>query len=1033
MAREQKNGKPLKREEPRDEKEELAYIRQRASSLTMRGHYKECFKLIEDNIKFLYFKERWPENFLTCLRFHKKCYPAMGQSAAYEDYLTALLRKNGIPYVFVSMLRGSDSSIVWNSEFFRDLVLVAEGKGDYEEALAYCEVLIKLDKHNSNSYLLKGYIFDDLDRGDEAIEAYQHALELNKTNYQASHYLAKRYVKTNPKQALSYIEDAIEAAPGEAAFYAVRGEVQVALGQKAEAYESYTRAASLDPINPDYPYRLGELLLADNQRLKALRQYSQAVGLNEKHIPSLTRLAKLTGEDQPELALPYVNTICTEEPKNLWAALLRAQLLRKTGQTRLAIKQYYCVVELDDKNEAAYIGLGDLYYPENPQRAIQNYDVAIALNPKNPMSHLGRAKSLEAIKEIPGAITEYKTTTSLDETIAEAWGSLGMLHLESNPHAAADYLQRAVSYDPENPYYHAARGAALMQLKGREQQALEAFADAVRYDPGNASIHLRLARLLERVGNNTSALEHYKQAASLDNNSAEAFFGLARHLRQSNPDLAITHINSAISLDATNGEYYYLKARILDELGNRKDSLLNLKQSLDNDSGNTESMQELSEVLGGESPRVALMYINRAIELAPDNSRYICTRATLLYNVGQAKQALGQYEAALKLDENNHEAHYGLGRILADKDDPKALECFDRAIALAPDVPQYHAAKAAFLGKDLEDPVSYKKALASYDDAIKLDNQLWPVILERAKLYDAHGDLVEAQQDYRRVLLINRDCLDATARMGEILSEHGSAAGIGYLDHAIELDPGSSLPYAWKARLLYTLGQGELAEEACRGALTAGLGGAEIYYILAGVLRGKLPETALKYANEAIRLDASDYRFPLLRGDVHAWLEENTPARESYDLALSLNPGCHEALAKIAELLLLEQNPEALGYIDRAIAISPQDARYQYIRAEILDMVKEQTAQAIEAVTLAVKADPDNVVYRELLVALLQKNRSFLRAILEKRKLEKCRRKQEQIMASMCATAALPEAPPEPSGIAPEPEIQDTGPVSGGN
>ena len=94
---------------PADAREELSLLRQQCGSLAMRGHYKECFRLVEDNLSRLYFRERWPENFYNTLKLHRRCYPSMQIDSPYEEYLAALLRKKGIPWVFTLFFKSSDA------------------------------------------------------------------------------------------------------------------------------------------------------------------------------------------------------------------------------------------------------------------------------------------------------------------------------------------------------------------------------------------------------------------------------------------------------------------------------------------------------------------------------------------------------------------------------------------------------------------------------------------------------------------------------------------------------------------------------------------------------------------------------------------------------------------------------------------------------------------------------------------------------------------------------------------------------------
>lgn len=978
--------------------EELSYLRHRISSLVRRGYYRDCFKLIEDNLRFLYQSDRRPEKLHGTLRIHRRCYPSMGLDAPYDDYLAALLKKNGIPAVFVQLLHEEEAEIQWTFEGFRGRVFVCRNMEDYQTALGYCDLLIKLDPLNTNAWCLKGDILEGLARHDDAAGCYEQAVELNNANYQAHHRLAKYYRRNDLKKALEHIQRAIELCPSEAGYQAVKGRILQQAGELQAAVECYEQANMLDQANPEYPYLKAELLLAQDQQIAAIRQYSRSVGLNEKYLPALKRLSELLQDTQPDTALSYVNTVVTLEPENRDALLLRARLQRRLGEGRRAARSFRQLLEADPDCAEAHGALGDLLLEEQPGEALEHYRRASALEPRSAACRMGMARAHERLGQLPEAVREYKSAVSLDKGCAAGWGALGRLHRE-NPAAAADYYEKAVQLEPENPAYLQARGEALMRLPhARKKEAIDCLVRAAQLDPGNAQLHLQLACLLEKADNFSSAVEHYRFAVTADPELAEGYQGLARLLQATEPDVALLHINRAIFLDSTNGEYFYRKARILSELGLREDALEQLRLSLENDSRNLETLGEISQMLNGESPRLALMYLNRAIELVPQNSDYLCTRGDLLLKLGSKEKALGQYEQVIRLDPQNHRAFFGAGVILAGKKETKkALEYLDRAISLAPGEAACHGEKARLLARGEE---SRQEALACFDEAFACDRERWEYLLEKADLLLLMGDGLSAGEEYRRVLLLNRDCLRACEQLGILLADANPAAALRYLEHAAQLDPDNPLYRAWMGRLFFCAGEAGRAEEECREAVRLGDGSAAIYFTLAQILSEKLPETALGYYEKAAVLEPQNLQYPLLRGNILFLMGEYTQAREEYEKALSLNPACHEAAAGLAKILFLEQDPACLERIELAISLDPGCAGYRALKADML-LWQEQPRQAIECAEAAVKLEPENLGYREKLIELLRQTKAPLRLFLEQRRYERKRKKLLQRQAAL--------------------------------
>ena len=989
---------------PVDYREEISFLRQKFGSLVTRGQYKECFKLIEDNIPLLYFKERWPEKFLSSLTFHKRCFPAMDIATPYFEYLADLLKKNGAPPVIARLMKDS-VPVAWSAEKFKELTLEAQGEGNLEDALGYVDLMIKIDPLSSSAYVLKGWILRDLKRDKEAIECFERALELNKTNFQARSFLAEIYAVSDPAKALELIDAAIAGTPGVSDLQAAKARILLAGGNREGAMAAYDEANMLDPLNAEYIFQKAEILLADGQDLAAVLQYNKVLTVSEGHIPTLTRLANLLSETQPETALSYVNRVVDANPRSVSANLLKARLLRKGGHAQAAIRQYNNVLELDPACAPAYGALGKLYMPDSSSRALTFWSKAVELEPGSAEYLIGKGSCHELLGENAAAVAAYKEAVSRDQKSAKAYASLGTLLMESDPGAALGYLEKAISLNPENAYYHQAKGELLLKNPGKHKDAMDCFDTAVRFDPGNAQLRYTLGSLLEQNGRIASALEHYRTAVNLDTGLEEAYHALARLLWESEPDNALIYINSAINISPTKAEYYYLKSVIYIKLGEKPELLRGLTQTIGDEKKNIDALHDLRQMMDGDTPRVAMRYINRALEFHPSNPVYICVLARLFRDMGESKRAMDQYRRAAEIDPGRHEAWYGLGKLLADNGnyDKNALEYLEKAITLAPETGRYLAEKAVVISRD---PFKYAEALNCFDEALARDNQMCDAVIAKARLLEEHGEAFEAMAYLKRALLINRNCLEATAKLGILLADINPSAALVYLDKAIELEPESYLHRIWKSRALYALGNDSEAEKTAQEALHLGgtkeetektlLAGTadERYFTLAQILYERMPEVSLKYCMKAIELAPEKAPYILLRGNIHRRLGEDGPAISCFKKALELDESCHEALARIAEYLYHKKDPLSLEMIERAIAVNGGNASYYYVRSLILDEIEtKRTQDAISCIQEAISLSPANILYREKLIELLKKGGSWFQRFVEKRRLDKLRRK----------------------------------------
>ena len=99
-------------------------------------------------------------------------------------------------------------------------------------------------------------------------------------------------------------------------------------------------------------------------------------------------------------------------------------------------------------------------------------------------------------------------------------------HGESRFEEAVDVLKRARSLAPKDANVLNSLGICLKAL-GRPEAALEAYAAALKIDPGLAGAHFNRGALLESLNNVTAARSAYERAAGLDSNYVEPLAGLA--------------------------------------------------------------------------------------------------------------------------------------------------------------------------------------------------------------------------------------------------------------------------------------------------------------------------------------------------------------------------------------------------------------------------------------------------------------------------------------------------------------------------
>ncbi|MCL2069180.1 MAG: tetratricopeptide repeat protein, partial [Oscillospiraceae bacterium] len=734
--------------------DELSYLRRKANLFAVRGQYDKCAGFIEENLPLFYASERRPENFLSVLMLHRKCFSVMGSADTHDVYLGNLLEKSRIPAVFIELMQSGGRGVKWEAAYFRDKALGLRIEKDFDRARGYAEIGLKLEP-SSNSYLVYGCILEDLGYFDDAISMFGQALEISPSNTNARHGLVRVYAEKYPRKALEYLGEFIEDYPDDPVLHAQKAVVLTKAKRSAAAMEEWDTAAALDPLKAEYPYEKAELLLADKKNSQALSLYRRAAALNEKHIPSRRRLAELLAPQSPAAALEFGRPVAAENPDDPDFGILYADTLRRVGDMGEAAGIYHRLLELNENDHRCWAGLARINRRADAEKALEYIDRALAQKPKDAPYYKEKAEILEIMKYPDEAVECYRTAASLNKKDAEPLGALGRLLAAKNPREALSFFEQALKLEPEKPVYYTGKALILQSMAGREDEALDVLEAACKYDPGNAALHQSIAVWLERIQNRASALGHFRDAVNIDPGMHESFCGIARQLWDTRPHKALSAINAAIIKSRANASYFYWKAKTVARISSDSYALRNIDR--DEKNWGREMYHEIESLLSGGAMRVALHYADRAVDHSPENNLYLCYRAELLAEVGREFAARKQYEELLTLNPDNHEALHGLGALWAKQgEDEKALGYFDRAIQSGVEIARYHAAKAKVLARD---PARFKEAVECYKTAIPLDRWAWVPVLELAVLLEENLDLSGAVDYYRRTLLIRRDCL----------------------------------------------------------------------------------------------------------------------------------------------------------------------------------------------------------------------------------------------------------------------------------
>ncbi len=456
-------------------------------------------------------------------------------------------------------------------------------------------------------------------------------------------------------------------------------------------------------------------------------------------------LKKMKKYDKAEEAFKRVIAIADTTPIEDYyrenACFYLGYLAYKKGDRKSALEYYHRVLQLNRSNREAIYTLAGIHMDEYElEEALRYAKMLLKQNPDSQKMHslIGR---IQYLKREPGALSNLrkgKNTGSIEGLVA--WG----LYFE------------------------------LLEYDDKAEKVLE---NVLRYAPGYASVHLGLADLNLRKGNEETAFNELLTAGVIlykKNRFQESLRAFTRAAR----------IN-----DTVPGVFYYL-GRIHEELGNGALAIVNYKKtySLKPDDN---LLLHIGYLLGTERDyESAFRYFNLASERAPDNSRpffykglvsiwredyssaetnirqaisldektgaYYFYLAVVFDKTRKLDEAIKSLEKAIEYDPRSAKAYNYLGYLFADNnmEIDRSLDLIRKAIELDPDNGAYTDSLGwAYYRKGNYDEALIKLLLA--EELLKRNEVSDPVVYDHiGDTYEKLGDQEKAVKYWKRSISI---------------------------------------------------------------------------------------------------------------------------------------------------------------------------------------------------------------------------------------------------------------------------------------
>lgn len=402
----------------------------------------------------------------------------------------------------------------------------------WEDALRELDLALSINPHHASWHAQRGFLLEELDRLDEAAEAYEHAIELDPGDRDVALALGATMARLGRLgRALTLFEGLSAAHPDFEPAYCHRIQVYGDLGRHEQAEEMFYLAQELNDECPTCFFHMGSSLLARGLTEKAIYCWQRVMELDSDGFGVNRRIAQAyRTKGELVLARDYYLRELRDDPGNTDLLFEISELMIEAGHISGAAAKLGQILDLDPSDGRARFALGEIWLlRKRPKRALECFQAAQAVvtepitipgfNRKLGDALLQLGRFGEARKSLRRAIADEPPCVELFNLMGNSYFG------EDKPAKAAHWYRRAVAIDDHNHIPHHRLGACLLRL-GKLDAAAEHCLRALRNQPDfgpamfNASVaYLRMGRwrearaMIKRAHRNEPANQDVMQLA----------------------------------------------------------------------------------------------------------------------------------------------------------------------------------------------------------------------------------------------------------------------------------------------------------------------------------------------------------------------------------------------------------------------------------------------------------------------------------------------------------------------------------------
>ncbi len=455
-----------------------------------------------------------------------------------------------------------------------------------------------------------------------------------------------------------------------------------------EAARLWTEVAP-DATNPRQVY--GTLLMRTGRIDEAVEQYQVIISSASEGIDhGFDLVGQLLGRERNrQVALDVMRRLVSGHEENTHGLFAYARLAARAGQVEQAAGLLEKLLSIDPRHESGAVLYARVLQQEgNVPEALDALARSLEKNPDSQAVRMTYARLLVDARRYDEALQQFQKLVVANPGNVDVQYAMGLLLLQTNrPTAAREHFVRLAESADHRDVARFYLGQIAESLD-QHDEALAAYKSVGRGEH-YLNAQVRVAVILAKQGDVDAAREHLH---GLQRNNPQQDIRIVRaeaEILSSSDRLeeAMAVYDEAIDAHAGNTDLLYARAMLAEKLDLLDVLERDLRAILDKEPDNADALNALGFTLADRTDRFdeALTFIQRAIELKPDDFYIIDSMGWVLYRFGRYAEAVEYLRRALSMsDDPEVAAHLGeVMWVMGDKEGGR--EVWNTALKTSPD------------------------------------------------------------------------------------------------------------------------------------------------------------------------------------------------------------------------------------------------------------------------------------------------------------------------------------------------------------